>query len=81
VLKINCDEPLSDFAFRFNLRRYMMALVSRVHTRTEAMALGKLSVTLLGAPEGGAGAGFLARALSAAVAEAGAYTRSLFSST
>jgi hypothetical protein len=23
-LKLECDEPLSDFAFKFNVRRYMM---------------------------------------------------------
>ena len=25
-LKLNCDEPLSNFAFKFNLRRYSMSI-------------------------------------------------------
>ena len=27
-LKVQCDDPLSDFAFNFNLRRYVQALVT-----------------------------------------------------
>jgi hypothetical protein len=26
LLKLKCDEPLSDFAFKFNLRRYTMGI-------------------------------------------------------
>jgi hypothetical protein len=43
----------------------LSTLVSRVHSRTDAMALGKHGTTLLGAPEGG----FVARALAAAIAQ------------
>ena len=43
----------------------LSTLVSRVHSRTDAMALGKHATTLLGAPEGG----FVARALAAAIAQ------------
>lgn len=44
----------------------LAALVSRVHTRTDSLALGKLSVTLLGAPEPPS---VMPRALAAAIAE------------
>jgi len=53
-LKLNCGEPLSKMAFKFNLRRYIMMGKAR-----EAVAQTK---TLL-------------------ASQAGAYTRSLLSST
>ena len=43
----------------------LAAIVSRVHTRTDSLALGKLSVTLMGVPEGGD----LPRNLAAAIAD------------
>jgi hypothetical protein len=62
-LKLNCDHPLSNFAFNFNLRCYTAA--------------GASFVDLLEADPAAPG-GSLAPFV---VAEAGAYTRSLFSST
>ena len=44
----------------------LAALVSRIHTRTDSLALGKLSVTLLGAPEPPS---VMPRALAAAIAD------------
>ena len=45
---------------------YVLAVVvSRVHTRTDSLALGKLSLTLMGVPEGGD----LPRNLAAAIAD------------
>jgi len=32
VLKLKCDEPLSNFAFNFKLRRYTKTLLPAVHS-------------------------------------------------
>jgi hypothetical protein len=32
-LKLKCDEPLSNFAFKFNLRRYSMGAIQQVVQR------------------------------------------------
>ena len=51
----------------------LAAIVSRVHTRTDSLALGKLSVTLMGVPEGGD----LPRNLAAAIADIAPYVAHL----
>jgi len=39
-LKLQCDEPLSNFAFKFNLRRYNMAVANAVGSNVFDIWLG-----------------------------------------
>jgi len=65
-LKLKCDEPLSNFAFNFKLRRYTMAPPSNV---TDTL------------PGRGPASAPNDAAMSDAARQAGAYTRPLFGST
>jgi hypothetical protein len=54
-LKLECDEPLSNFAFNFNLRRYI--LLAHAGTPTMPRPLWKRSLRVyVAAARGGAGA-------------------------
>ena len=74
-MKLQCDELLSSFAFNVNLRRYNVSATQRsaaeavVKLKDGAASNDKLSVHLR------------ARDAELAAVAAGAYTRTLFSST
>jgi hypothetical protein len=74
-LKLLCDQLLSSFAFRFNLRRYtMVGFAQPVEVGEQYQVVGRSAA----APRPDSAAGHGARPGSAA---AGAYTHSLFCST
>ena len=64
-LKLKCDVPLSNFAFKFNLRRYNQAVMRGEGGRTSIICTQPRRIS----------------ATSVAARVAGAYTRPVFSST
>ena len=71
-LTLKCDEPLSSFDFKFNLRRYTKLRAVAVTGRALGAAIGFIGVG--GGSVGGTAAPLLPK-------EAGSFTTSLFSST
>ena len=65
-LVLKCDEPLSNLAFKCNLRRYHLALIPPLVPASPLLYTEQEVLALQYPP---------------AVSEAGAYTRPLFSST
>ena len=58
-MKLKCDEPLSNFAFSFNLRHYIKAVANQAvnQTNANAVALANTPLSAAGGADGGAGAG------------------------
>jgi hypothetical protein len=91
VLKLNCDVPLSKFAFKFKLRRYIKVLALRLETLTaapgvEIVAANDLGKGLFFIRFGRAGVSTRTQTVMTAAEamtglDAGAYTRPHLSST
>jgi len=69
-LKLKCDEPLSNCAFKFNLRRYTKTLRSKLRVFEWASVVYTSALT-----------GQRIQKVLSAAAEAGAYTRPLLGSS